>query len=200
MKIFATFLSLLILPATIHGIEPGDKIGTVNMKSIFAEYHKTKDLAEDFQGYRTEIEKERDVRIEKLKALAADADKLKKGASDPSLSGEKKRELFTEFQTAQADLQGMSQELEGWLQRKQAALVEKQRMEFEAIRGEIVDLVAKYGEAEGYDLIFDRSGDSASGVEILLYTKDAANITPQVLEMINKSAPKKEQEQPAESP
>ena len=61
---------------------------------------------------------------------------------------------------------------------------------------EILKMVQKYGEDEGYDYIFDRSGASGAGVPILSYTKDATDLTAVLLEIINKDAPEKAEEAP----
>ena len=53
-------------------------------------------------------------------------------------------------------------------------------------------IVQAVGDEQGYDYIFDRSGASGAGVNVLVYTKDATDLTRLLLERINKDAPKDE--------
>jgi outer membrane protein len=55
----------------------------------------------------------------------------------------------------------------------------------EEIRGK----VQKHAEVEGYDYVLDKTGTSTSQVPILLYTKDATDITEVLLKLINEGAP-----------
>ena len=62
-------------------------------------------------------------------------------------------------------------------------------MDFGDIREELVLMVQAVGEEKGFNFIFDRSGASGTGVAVLVYTKDATDLTGILLERINKDAP-----------
>ena len=53
---------------------------------------------------------------------------------------------------------------------------------------EIRKLVEDQAKSDDYDYVFDKSGLSTSQVPFLLYTKDATDITPGLLEELNKDA------------
>ena len=50
-------------------------------------------------------------------------------------------------------------------------------------------MVADHARAENISYVFDRSGLSTNQVPILLYAKDATDLTPVLLKILNKDAP-----------
>ncbi|MGJ8697017.1 MAG: OmpH family outer membrane protein [Verrucomicrobiaceae bacterium] len=180
---------LLAIPAVAQDDE--DKIATVDMSRLVNDYYKSAEARDTFKEYQTDIQKQDGERLETIKELAQAAQKLQQDAEDPSLSAEKRGELFKQSTSKQREAQGLQEERISWLKRKQAALNEKAAMEFGDIRKELMEIVQKVGDEEGYDFIFDRSGASGAGVAVLVYTKDATDLTGLLLERINKDAPEK---------
>jgi len=179
----------LVMSSPALGQEGDDKIGTVDMKKLVGEYHKTAETAKAFKGYEADIKQENDTRLENIRAIVEEAKKLQKQGEEPSLTREKKNKIFQEFNRKQQEVQGLDRDRIAWLKRKQAALNEKAKIDYGEVRKEILEKVRAYGETEGFDFIFDRSGLSGGGVPILSYTKDATDLTPVLLELINKDAP-----------
>ena len=54
---------------------------------------------------------------------------------------------------------------------------------------EIHLLVAEQAEDLGFDLVFDLDGAGTSQVPMLLYARDAADITPMILKELQKRVP-----------
>lgn len=193
-KILTALFMGVFLAAPLSAQEKDDKIGTVNMQKLLGDYYKTEETRESFKGYQEEIQKQNETKVEDIKALAEESRKLQKQAEDPSLSREKKDELFRQAESKQKDAQALQADRFAWLQRKQAALNEKANVEFSQLRLELMEMVREIGDAQGYDYIFDRSGASGANVPILSYAKDATDLTAVLLERINKDAPAKTDE------
>ncbi|MEY2505266.1 MAG: hypothetical protein QOG27_1546, partial [Verrucomicrobiota bacterium] len=49
----------------------------------------------------------------------------------------------------------------------------------------------------GYDLVFDKSGPSMNGVEVLLYSKDSTDFTSDIITALNKKPATTTTEKPA---
>lgn len=173
------------------------KMATVDMDRLFADYYKTRDVVTELQKYSKEVEKERDEKIEIIRGVAQEAEKLKKEAEDPAITGEKKRVVFNNSQLKQREVQQSAQMLQEWLQRKQAALIEKQNEDFAQVREELMKIAQEVATKEDYDYVFDSSGGSSSGLSVILFTKDAADITGLLLQTINKEAPAKTEDSKA---
>ncbi|MEJ6578785.1 MAG: OmpH family outer membrane protein [Akkermansiaceae bacterium] len=193
MKLFKSIITLafgsLIMSSASAQEEKDDKIATVNMQKLVAEFYKTAETRDSFKVYEEQIKEQNDTRVDAIKAIVEEAKKLQKQTDDPSLTREKKNELFNELNRKQQEVQGLDGDRTAWIQRRQAALTEKAKIDFGEVRMELLKIVQTYGETEGYDYIFDRSGASGAGVPILSYTKDATDLTPLLLEIINKDAP-----------
>jgi outer membrane protein len=69
------------------------------------------------------------------------------------------------------------------------ALQEQSQLRAKVILEEIRTKVRKHAEDGGYDYVLDKTGTSTSQVPILLYTKDATDITEVLLKTINEGAP-----------
>lgn len=166
-----------------------DKIGTVDMQKLVNGYFKTERVREEFRAYAEEIQTANQSRLEAIKSLIEEAQKLQKQGEDPSLSREKKNELFKKAGAKNQEAQIFGKDRQEWLTRKQSALREKMNLEFNTLRSEIIVAIQKSGDENGYDFIFDRSGSSGAQVPILSYAKDAIDLTGSFLELINKDAP-----------
>ena len=200
MKLFNSIIALAFgsLIVTSASAQEGkdDKIATVDMQKLVAQFYKTAETRDSFKVYEDEIKEQNTIRVDAIKAIVEEAKKIQKQAEEPTLDREKKNELFNELNRKQQEVQGLDGDLTAWIQRKQTALTEKAKIDFGEVRMEILKMVQKYGEDEGYDYIFDRSGASGAGVPILSYTKDATDLTAVLLEIINKDAPEKGEEAP----
>lgn len=165
------------------------KVATVDMQALFQEFHQTKATKLKFDEEQQRVVKDRDERFANLQKLKGDIESLEKQESDPSVADAKKQAIFTERQTKQLEFEGLRKELEEYLQRKQRALQEQMQLRMKTILEEIRDKVKKHAETEKYDYVLDKTGTSTSQVPILLYTKDATDITEVLLKTINEGAP-----------
>ncbi len=164
------------------------KVATVDMQALFQDFHQTKATRLKFDGEQARVVKDRDERVATLKNLEGEIEGLKKQESDPSVADAKKQAIFNQRQSKQAEFEGLRKELEEYLQRKQRALQEQMQLRMKTILEEIRDKVQKHAEGEGYDYVLDKTGTSTSQVPILLYTKDATDITEVLLKSINEGA------------
>ncbi len=69
----------------------------------------------------------------------------------------------------------------------------------EGIIKEITDIMMERVKAANYDLVFDKSGPSMNGVPVVMYSKDSADFTTDVITALNKK-PVTTTEKPATSP
>ena len=190
-NIIAALFSVLIMASSSFAQDKDDKIGTVNMQKLLAEFHKSSAVLETFKGYEKRIVERNKTKAEEIKALMAEAAEAQKTAESPSFAREKKEQFFREAQSIRAEAKAREDARIAWITRKKTAFSEKQAVELGGLRKEIMAMVRELGKAEGYDYIFDKSGSSGSAVPILAYTKDATSLTAKMLERINRDAPKK---------
>lgn len=182
-------LLALILTGLVSAIPPAKKVAVAEVGVLLENYHETVAVVEKLRGMEEVLVGERDKRVATLKTLAEDAERLQKGMDDPTLAGEKKKELLDQFRSTQQNRQRRGQEMETWLRQKQQALVEQRQILLQDVRKNLLARIGEFGQENGYDFIFDKQTTGISGVNVLLYTKDAADITTELLAFINEGAP-----------
>lgn len=165
------------------------KIATVDMAQLFKEYYKTNLAQQEINVERARIQKDNSEKLTTIRQIESDIRVLKQQTEDPSLSDQKKAQIYKEYQTKYQEGIQLDKERRDFLGRKDKALNEKMVERMRGILDEIRKLVEVRAKAENYDYVFDKSGMSTSQVPFLLYTKDATEITALLLKELNKDAP-----------
>jgi outer membrane protein len=164
-------------------------IATVDMQELFKQYHRTNEAQKQINVERARIQKDNNERLARIRELEENLAKLRKQLEDPSLADSKKQTLFKEWQMQQQEGIALDRERREFLQRRNEALNEKMVQRMKGILEEIRKLVEEQAKLDNYDYVFDKSGLSTSQVPLLLYTKDATDITATLLKNLNKDAP-----------
>ncbi len=187
---------LLVLPLLVAAIGFGSvstasaqqlKIGTVDMKKVFESYYKTKDAESRINEARNSAKKELEDRMDTLKKMGEEIQKLNGEIDSPALSKESKDakskgrdEKIGEFKTMEREIQEFRATREKQLQEQSVRM-----------RGGIVDeinkIVSDRVKADQYDMVFDKSGPSLNGVPIVLFAKESYDFTDIVVTALNKN-------------
>lgn len=183
-------LTLAFLAAGLSLANAADiKFGVVDMSKAFSEFHKTKDAAEKFKGNVDKAQAEMNDRWAVYKNLMTDMQKLKKEASDPIMTADARNKKAAEFEDKGKELRTLEQEIGQQQNRRSTQLKQEDVQIRRGIYDEILVVVRDKAKTEGYDFIFDKSGMSLSTVPVLIYYKDAVDITDQIIVELNKGAP-----------
>jgi outer membrane protein len=181
--IFALSLTAL---ASSHAADL--KFGVVDMSKAFSEFFKTKEAAEKFKGNLDKAQKEMNDRWSVYKNLMTDMQKLKKEASDPIMTQDARQKKAVEFEEKAKDLRALEQEISEAQNRRSSQLKQEDMSIRKGIYDEILVVVREKSKSEAYDFVFDKSGMSLSTVPMLVYYKDAVDITDQIIAELNKNA------------
>src|SRR5262245_46748487 len=101
------------------------RIGTVDMKTVFEKYWRTKEAEAKMNEVRAGIKRELDERQEKRKGLEADAAKIQDDLKKTELSDTKKKELLGTLQKKSGEYGDFMKELQQFTQEKEKALVDQ---------------------------------------------------------------------------
>ena len=164
-------------------------IATVDMQELFKNYYRTAEAQKQINVERARIQKDNNERLARIRDLEESLDKLRQQLEDPAYNESKKQTLFKEWQEQQQQGIALDRERREFLQRRNQALNEKMVQRMKGILEEIRKLVEEQAKVDNYDYVFDKSGLSTSQVPFLLYTKDATDITANLLKDLNKDAP-----------
>lgn len=164
------------------------KVGVVDMAKAFADYQKTKDAADKFKLNIDKAQKEMSDRWEGYKQMMDSMQQLKKEASDPIITPDARARKAAEFDEKAKKLREMEQEIGEQQNRRSNQLKQEDMQIRKGIYDEILLVVRGKAKADGYDFIFDKSGMSLSTVPVLIYYKDAVDITEQIVVELNKGS------------
>ncbi|MDP4624549.1 MAG: OmpH family outer membrane protein [Akkermansiaceae bacterium] len=208
MTLFRRFFSVALAASLLTTAIAQDaklKIATVDMQELFKQYYRTAEAQKQINVERARIQKDNNERLARIRELETNLGNLKKQIEDPAINDSKKQELFKDWQMQQQEGIALDRERREFLQRRNQALNEKMVQRMKGILEEIRKLVEEQAKTDDYDYVFDKSGLSTSQVPILLYTKDATDVTAGLLKDLNKDAPaesetSEEEEAPMEDP
>ena len=203
--------SLLLAVATalvfpVAGFAQGTlKVGTVDMNRAFKEYNKTKDSEKKINEAKDAAKKEYDDRAENYKKALEEINKLSQQLEAPALSADAKTAKAKERDEKIASIKNMEREINEFRQTREQQLQQQAMRMRESIIKEITDIIMDRVKTTGYDLVFDKSGPSMNGVNVLLHSKDSMDFTTDVITALNKKPvtpdkPATTTEKPATSP
>jgi outer membrane protein len=193
-QLIAPLLALAVLSGGISRAQDDRlKIATVDMQALTQEYNKTKTTRAKMEKDIARVKVDGEERMKQLQDLAKTVEDLKKQIDDPSIAEAKRRDLMNTRQLKGQELQTLQAELEDFMKRKDRAVKEQILVDLKVILDEIRSKVRAHAESEGYDYVLDKAGVSTSQVPILLYTKDATDITEVLLKTINEGVPAPEE-------
>jgi outer membrane protein len=197
--LFLAAAAALVLPVT--SFAQGPKVGTVDMNRAFKEYNKTKDSEKKINEAKDAAKKEYDDRAENYKKALDEINKLNQQLDAPALSADAKTAKAKERDDKIANIKNMEREINEFRQTRERQLQEQAMRMREGIIKEITDIVMERVKTLNLDLVFDKSGPSMNGVPVLMYSKDNADFTTDVITALNKKpAATTTTEKPATSP
>jgi len=179
----------IVAPSLPAVAADGIKIGIVDMKRVFTEYHKTKDAEQAVNDGKASAKKELDERSAKYKQLLEKFQELNALIRDEAISEEKREGHKAEAQEVAAEAKSLEREMAEFRTRRERMLQEQVMRMRKGILEEITAIVEANAKDQGYDLVFDKSGLSMNAVPFLLHSKDAVDFSSEIIAELNKEAP-----------
>lgn len=178
----------LAFPAASHA-QGTLKIGTIDMQRAFKEYNKTKDAESKVNDAKNAAKKEFDDRTDGYKKALDEINRLNQQLDAPALSADAKAQKAKERDEKIANIKNMEREINEFRQTREQQLQQQAMRMREGIVKEITDVVLERVKTNGMDLVFDKSGLSTNYVPVVLYSKDGADFTTEIITALNKKAP-----------
>ncbi|MFN2476603.1 MAG: OmpH family outer membrane protein [Chthoniobacterales bacterium] len=176
------------------------KIGTVDMNRAFKEYTKTKDAEKKINEAKDAAKKEYDERAEGYKKALDDINKLNQQLEAPALSADAKTQKAKERDEKITNIKNMEREITEFRQTRERQLQEQALRMREGIVTEITDIVLDKVKTQNMDLVLDKSGMSLNGVPLVLFSRENAEFTNDIIAVLNKPGRASAEVAPAASP
>ena len=167
------------------------KVAIVDVQLVFRQYHKTKVAQQQISKKRAIIagsEKNQEDDFSRLSFLKKELTKT--DGKEQDVQAEKEN-LRIEFNALQEQLQLKARQRSAILQQKNQLLNRQMTVRMGSLLSEIKAAIARYAEANNFDLVIDSSGLTTSQAPLLLFAEDSLNITTTILKELNKDAPPK---------
>lgn len=180
------FCALAASPAAAQS-----KVGIVDMNKVFTSYYKTKEAEARLNDARAQAKSDLDGRLETLKTDMEEINKLEADAKKPELTADKQQAAVRARDEKINEVRNLDREIGEFRQTRERQLQEQ----FMRMRGDIVQDIMKVVDArvktEGYELVFDKSGQGVSQVPVVLFSAPSMDFSDSVIAELNKNAPKK---------
>ena len=180
---------LAFAPLTIASADL--KVAVIDLSKAFDSYYKTQDAQKKLKEKQETYTKEIQGYITDYQHMGEEADALNKGANDPTLAPAARDEKTKALQQKKQDLIALGNKIQEMKTERTREIQEELFRRHKEIVTEISKIVTDYSGPQGYDLVIDKSSQSAaSGVSIVLYSSNKLiDITSDVVTLLNKSAP-----------
>jgi outer membrane protein len=165
------------------------KIGVVDMNRVFREYHKTRQMEQKLNSDRDRAKKDMDARASQYRSLSGRLAEIDKTLKDRLVSEQIKQQKYREGQTLIEEANRMGQEIQEFAGRRERQLQDTaDRLKRELVK-EIVAQAGETSKRNNFDFVFDRSGLSISGTPLMPVSRDAADLSAEIIADLNRNAP-----------
>jgi outer membrane protein len=175
------FLSVQVARADLN-------VGTVDMNRVLKEYRKTKEAETKLNQAKDAAKKEFDDRVDAYKKLLEEINTLNGQIDAPALAAEAKAQRTKQRDEKMAQLKSMDREINEFRQTREQQLEQQLRNVHETLIKEITAVVLEQAKTRNFDLVFDTSGASLSRFSPVLFSRERADFSSDVIAALNKAA------------
>ena len=202
MKKHLLLASLTVAFALVAGsvAHAQTKIGYVDMNKIFTGYYKTEIAKKQLEEQQTTAQKELQDLVDVYNKNRDAVGKLNEDLAGPELSKDAKDKKAKERDEKAEELKRQEKNIMELRNTRLKTLQEQMGRMRAGIIDEIRKLINDKVKSDQYDLVLDKSGVSANGLEIVLYSKDSSDFSDDILKMLNANKPKETEASPTPKP
>jgi outer membrane protein len=166
------------------------KIGTIDMAKVMAGYYKTQEAQQKLEEAQRSAQDELNQRMDSYKKNLDSINKLNEELNKPDLSGASKDQKAQERDSKIAETNGLEREIQDFRSTRQKQLQDEKSHMISALVEEIMKVVTDQVKAQNFDLVFDKSGQSAAlGTPVLLFARSDIDFSDMVIAKLNANRP-----------
>jgi len=187
-KIISTVASLLVgavLFAASAQAQDG-RIVFVNLDKVFNEFYKTKLADAQIKKLEEDYNDRMRLKVAELREMNDKFVAAREMAQDTAVSEDMRNRKRNEAEELLINLREFETKIKEFEQTGRKELETELRRRRSRIIEEIKEEVQRYSRAQGYQAVIDSSGQSLNFVELIIYTDQRVDITPVIVEILNK--------------
>jgi outer membrane protein len=188
MGMIRATVTLLAFAATVVAAWAAPRVALVRVRDIYTALPATAALQEELRKERDGIMK--DPRAEDLRRVLADLQALQTAMADKDnpMDLEVGRKTARDFELKRQEAQALQKDFEAFRAEREKEINRRMVAAMRQSLNRILEISAKIGRERGYDLVLDGSGGTNTGLEFVLYQKQAPDLTDDVKAAIKDAA------------
>ena len=185
---FLKTISITLL-ATALSATAAPRYALVRIKDIYTALPSTAAIQQQLKDEQAAIM--RDQRAEQLRKIIGELQALQTQLSDKNkpLEEATSRKLARTYEIKRQEAQTLQQEFENYKAEQEKIINRKMVAGMRASLDRIEAVSRKISKERGYDLVFDSSGDTNTGVPFVLFSKNAPDLTADIQAALKDSEP-----------
>jgi outer membrane protein len=165
------------------------KIGLIDLRKVFDEYHKTKTADARLKDQAADLDKERKAMMDQYQKATDDYKSALDGANDQAVSADEREKRKKTAESKLLDIKKLEQDINQFDRQARTTLEEEQRKLRDKILVEIRNVINTKAKSEGYSMVLDTAAESFNKTPVVMYTNGENDITTKVLGELNANAP-----------
>lgn len=167
------------------GARAGDDIVFVDLTEVFKRFYKTQLAQDQVRQQATDVQTEREEMEAEIKDMKDEVEVLRTDARDDTLSEEVRENKRNQLEEKLVELQKRDQEIIDYAKLRQQQLEQQNSRMSRKLFDEINAVINDYAKEKGYTAVIDRSAQSRSGTQAILYVDSNEDITADLLAVLN---------------
>jgi Skp family chaperone for outer membrane proteins len=157
---------------------------------VFNDYYKTPIATAKLKDTVDSYKKEHDDMVANYKKEINELNKLREEQDKTEYTAEVREQKRKAVAEKIAETQKLNRDIEEYDNSHQNILKDQtQRMRTTIVK-EITDVIAKEARDQGYQFVFDKSGNTLNGLPAVVFSQDNTEITDDIVKILNKNQTK----------
>ena len=186
---FLLALAIVSSAALVAQAQPAPKIMTVDMAKLYDSHYKTEEQMAKLRGDEQKAQEELDRLNKEGNALVQQFTELREQTQNPAATAEAKQKAEAAAQAKYQDIQKKQNEVQSFTNNTRGSLQQRINTFKTIMIEEITKLASDVAKRKGGTLVLDKSGLGLLGVQTIIYSDPAYDITDDVMKEINLSRP-----------
>jgi len=182
-------LAIVSSAALVAQAQPALKIMTVDMAKLYDNHYKTEEQMAKLKGDELKAQEELDRLNKEGNELVQQFTDLREQTQNPAATAEAKQKAEAAAQAKYQDIQKKQNEVQSFTNNTRGSLQQRVQTFKTIMIEEISKLASDVAKRKGGTLVLDKSGLGLLGVQTIIYSDPAYDITDDVMKEINLSRP-----------
>jgi outer membrane protein len=181
------FLPTLFVAALLvaGGVRAAQDIVYIDLQEVFKQFYKTQLAQDQIKQQADDIKLEREDMEFRIKEIKTEVEVLRTDSRDDTLSDEIRAGKRSQLEEKLVELQKDEQEMIDFEKIRMQQLEQQNTRMSRKLFDEIQEAINEYAKEKVYTSVSDRSAQSRAGMQMVLYVNPKADITAEVLAVLN---------------